>query len=705
MPPHPLDPPVLVGPGATGARAARCPEPAASTLARLTRWPACRGADRGRSPAVAGSRASARALAVLAALAWLAVGAAPALALKVVTWNVINYPPADLASRQPNLRTAIAALDPDVIMLQELMSAAGRDSFLTNVLNVVQPGQWSATSYFGTCESAVFYKPAKVTLTFSGTAIPTAGPRDVLGVRLRLAGYASKYAEFRLYSVHFKAGNTTADSDARNLECTDLRTNMNAAVPTVTPNYLVGGDTNFYGDWEGGYQRLTESQADNDGRCFDHVSLPGTWNQYAYRSHHSQSSCSSGCPAGWSTGGLDDRLDFFLTSPSLQDGEGLDLVPGTAFPYGNDGQHYNSSVNSGTNYAVGPTVANALFYSSDHLPVVMVLQVPAKVVAASQLDFGTVITGATAGQTLTVTNGATAPADELSYSLAAPAGFTAPGGSFAANAGAAGNVHAVSMSTGAPGVKSGTLTVSCDDPDSTAKPVQLSGRVLAHAVASLDSVAVTTQTTIDFGTHLHGAFSDLAVRVHNAGWSALQAKLDLTGGVITGGAGRFSIVGGFQPAEIAGVGRTYALRFDDTGATTDSTYEATLVFSGADEPLPGVSPASDLVVTLRARPSSGGVDVPTRLPERVAFHPPSPNPLREATTLQFDLPREAEVSIELFDLSGRRLATILRDHRPAGRHALRWGPAAGGGPLEAGLYFLRFRADGFSETRRLVLTP
>ena len=131
MPPHPLDPPVLVGPGATGARAARCPEPAASTLARLTRWPgdhrpgsASRGGDRGRAPAARGMRASAPAVAVLAALAWLAVGAAPALALKVVTWNVINYPPADLASRQPNLRTAIAALDPDVIMLQELMSAA-----------------------------------------------------------------------------------------------------------------------------------------------------------------------------------------------------------------------------------------------------------------------------------------------------------------------------------------------------------------------------------------------------------------------------------------------------------------------------------------------------------------------------------------------------------------------------------------------------
>ena len=652
--------------------------------------------------------AAAPALALLVALAWLVAGAAPALALKVATWNVLNYPPADLANRQPNLRTVIAALDPDVIALQELKSRAGRDSFLTNVLNVAQPGQWSATSFFSACESAIFYKPAKVTLTFSGVGIPTAGPRDVLTVRIRVAGYLSKLAEIRLYSFHFKAGTETADSDLRQLECADLRNNMNLAVPTLTPNYLVCGDSNFYGDWEGGYIRLTESQVDNDGRCFDPLSLPGNWNQYAYRFHHTQSTCSSGCPsADWSYGGLDDRLDLFLTSPSLQDGEGLDLVPGGYVPYGNDGQHYNANVNgSGFNNAVGMTVANALFNSSDHLPVMVTLQAPARVLAASQLDFGPVIVGATAEQALTVTNGAAVPADELSYSLAVPAGFAAPAGPFTADGGAAGNVHVASMVTTDPGLKSGVLTVSCDDPDSTAKPVQLSGTVLAHAVASLDSAGVTTQTTVDFGTHAPGDFADLPVRAHNAGWGALQAKLEVTGGVISGGDGRFSIVGGFEAAEIAGVGHTYSLRFDDTGATADSLYEATLVLSGADEPLSGAAPASDLVVTLRALVSSGGADAATELPGRVAFHPPGPNPFRGTTTLRFDLPHGAEVTLELFDLSGRRVCTILQGYQPAGRHTLQMGPVAGGGgPLKAGLYFVSFRTGDFSQTRRLVLVP
>jgi hypothetical protein len=203
----------------------------ASWISRLVERPsrlAFRGGNHEHFRSSSGLLVAARVVVALVALAWLVVGATPALALKVATWNATLYPASDLAGRQTYFRQVLAALDPDVIALQELTAAAGRDSFLTNVLNVVQPGQWSATSYFATCESAVFYKTAKVTF-LGGVAVPTAGPRDVLGVRLRLVGYASKLAEFRLYSVHFKAGETAADSTTRRLECADLRNNMNAA--------------------------------------------------------------------------------------------------------------------------------------------------------------------------------------------------------------------------------------------------------------------------------------------------------------------------------------------------------------------------------------------------------------------------------------------------------------------------------------------
>jgi endonuclease/exonuclease/phosphatase family metal-dependent hydrolase len=656
------------------------------------------------SPALPGPRRLAAAL--LLGLLGAALLATPAFALKVASWNIVSYGSTNISFRQAALRTVISAMDPDVIAIVEMNDAAARDSFLTNVLNVAEPGQWAGTAWFPTCYAAVFYKPAKVTMTFSGAPISTGGPRDVLGVRYRVAGYTSKGAETRMYVVHFKAG--TTDSATRRVECTALRNSMNGINPAlVTTNFLLCGDTNFYGSWEGGYIRLTEAGATELGRNYDPLSMPGTWNSnYAYRYYHTQSTCLSGCAAGYySAGGLDDRFDLFLTSNTLQDATGMDLMLGSYTPYGNDGQHYNQSVNAGGyNYVVSMDVANALFTSSDHLPVMITLKAPAKVSAESQLDFGRVIVGGTAEQALHVANVAADPAAGLNYSLAAPAGFTAPAGSFLVYTGAGSNTHTISLYTGSPAGRSDTLRVNSDDPDSTAKAVLVAGTILNHAVASLDSTSVVTSAHVEFGVHGAGEFEDQPVRVHDAGWYALQSRLRITGGTITGGGGHFSIVGGFSPAEAGQVGQTYSVRFDPAGATPDSNYEATLTLTTADEDVPGGTAQSGLVVTLGARLYSGNAGATGQLPDRVAFLPPSPNPFRGSTTLRFELPQETAVAMDLFDLSGRLVAPILHGTRPAGRHTLQWSAAgSGGGPLRTGLYFVRFEAGGFRCTRRLAL--
>jgi hypothetical protein len=652
-------------------------------------------------------------LAASALLAALLAGAPAAYALKVATWNVLQYQDPNVSFRQPSMRTVVGALDPDVIMLQELLTQAARDSFLINVLGVVQPGQWSAGTFINTAESCVFYKPSRINLTSAGSAIPTSGPRDVLGARIKFPGYVSREAETFLYSVHFKAGTplpTTSDSTDRRLECTDLRNFINGLNYSVlTRNFLICGDTNFYGTWEGGYVRLTESQADNDGQGFDPLSLPGTWNNSAYAVHETQSTCSSGCPAAyWSAGGLDDRFDLFLTSVAMRDGEGMDLVPGSYVPFGNDGAHFNSSVNGGGfNNAVGLPVATALLNSSDHLPVMVTIQAPAKIAANSQLDFGRVVVGGAPSLALNVSDPATTPADELTYTLTAPAGFTAPSGTLQALAGTGGNVHAIGMDASTVGPRGGTLTIASDAPDSTSKSVLLSGTVIAHAVPSLDSLAIVVADTLDFGAHSVGGFGDSVRCVHNVGWTALQSMLDVLGGPISGGAGRFSIVGGFEPIEIAGTGGCFSLHFDDQGATLDSTYEATLSFTCSDEALPGGTASPSLTVLLRARPTSGvGVGGSSRLPDRVAFLPPRPNPFRHDVDLSLELPRDGNVSLEAFDLSGRRVAGILEGPKPAGRYTVHWKPADdSGAPLRAGLYLVRLQTPGFSRTRRVVLLP
>ena len=659
------------------------------------------------------TRIPALAVALVALASQLVLGIAPAHALRVVTWNLLQYPDYNLAGRQPSFRTVMANINADVLIAQELLSQAGVDSFQNNVLNVVEPGQWTNSGYASLQTSpvpeggSIFWKPAKVSVSFVSQLV-TGGPRNVLFGRVTPVGYTALSGTFRVYSVHFKADGCSGacDSTTRRLEATSLRSQLNN-IPANT-NFLLGGDTNIYGAYEGAYVRLTESQSDNDGRGFDPLNMPGNWHTNAsYAPFFSQCPCATGCPAGISGGGLDDRFDLFLSSASMTDGQGVDVVPGAYSAYGNDGQHFNWDVNGGGfNNAVGLTIANALWTASDHLPVICTVQLASKIRANSTVNFGPVLIGATAQQNYTVTNNAVTPADSLRFSFAPPAGFTAPAGNFSAAPGGS-NVQPLGMNTASVGVKSGTLSLSTNAPDSLVKPAQLSGTVLSHAVASLDSASVVLGGSADFGAHPAGGFAPAEVRVQNVGYNSLQARLSINGGSITGGDGRFSVVGDFSPWLIDGVGHTFEFLFDDNGATLDSTYTATVILNSGDEALPGALPQPDLTVTLSARVSNGSTGVEGGgLPAAIAFLPPRPNPLGSETRFAFDLPRATSVSLAVFDASGRRLANLLEGPEEAGRHELQWAARSDDGRrLAAGLYFVRFTAGGYTRTRRIAVLP
>ena len=638
--------------------------------------------------------------ALVAAAVAAASAAKPAHALRIVNYNVTNYPAVLLAQRQPNFRIVLAPLGADIMTCQEFQSQAGVDSFRTNVLNVIEPGQWSSAPFVNgnDTDNAFFYKPSKVQFLGMWTFYPNPANqlRLVNCYRVKPVGYSDAAAEIRIYSQHLKASTGSTNVAQRQAEAIGIRDSMNA-IPPGTHAILLG-DFNIYTTTEPAFQKFLESQVDNDGRLYDPYNLSGTFNQAAFAPYHTQCPCLT-CPtgSGFSGGGLDDRFDMFLPTYNMNDGEGLDLVPGTYIPVGNDGLHYNLNINDPPVIPEGQAYANALWNASDHLPIRVDIQVPSRIsVAGGPLAFGTVIVGAAPSQNLSITNPATLPADELDYSFTAPAGFGAPGGPLTLNAGAPAAVHAITMSTASAGNPAGNLSIASDDPDHPTTLIALSGTVLDHAAASLDSSAVVLGETVDFGDHPAGAFTDQLARVHDYGYDALQARLALSAGVITGGAGRFSIVGGFTPALIAGVGQSYELAFDDLGATPDSTYDGALTFSSGDEALPGAAAQPNLVVTLRARVTGGVTAVGDRAtPRETRLLAPSPNPLVRATTLRFDLARAAHVRLDVFALDGRRVATVADRAYDAGRYSIDWnGRGAGGARLGAGLYFVRMSGTG-----------
>ncbi len=78
-----------------------------------------------------------------------------------------------------------------------------------------------------------------------------------------------------------------------------------------------------------------------------------------------------------------------------------------------------------------------------------------------------------------------------------------------------------------------------------------------------------------------------------------------------------------------------------------------------------------------------------------ALDPPAANPGRGPFTIHFVAPHASAIEIAVFDLQGRRTASLASGAWPAGRHEVRWTP------VEAGLHFVRYRYPGGESTRRI----
>ena len=645
---------------------------------------------------------------VFTAVALLAVLLAPpAHALRLMSYNILNYPGSSGPARAPYYRTILAPLHADVIVTGEMASPTSATEFLNEVLNVMEPGQWASVPFVdgNDTDAACFYRISSVQFLGQWSFYPN--PANLLRLvhvyRIKPAGYTSAAAELRLYAAHLKASDTSGDAAQRLAEVTGMRDSMNA-MPAGTRAFALG-DFNFYRSSEAGYQKFFESQSNNIGRLYD-VLPAGSWHDGAsYAPIHTQSPCkTTPCASGAATGGMDDRFDFILPTLNLGVRQGLALaLPDSMVPVGNDGLHLNLNITDNPVIPQGADYATALKMASDHLPVRVDLQVPARISTDSWIAFGSVIVGAPAqSRDLTVSNPAVAPADSLHCTFAVPDGFGAPGPLVVAPGGSLATT--VTMDADSVGSWLGNVTITSNSVDEPTRQVGLSGMVLRHAQPSLDSLEAVVDDTLDLGDHLAGGFMPVLAAVHDLGYDALCARLRVGTAQITGGDGRFSIAD-FSPVLVAGTAARWSVQFDDADATPDSTYRATLTFTNADEPLPGDSVRADVRYLLRAHVVSAPVAVEPAPPAFTRLYAPMPNPLTAGSTLRFDLAHPTRARLEVFDLSGRRVASLTDREFAPGRYNLRWdGRGESGGALGSGLYFVRLTTRGLQpQTVRLAV--
>jgi len=86
-------------------------------------------------------------------------------------------------------------------------------------------------------------------------------------------------------------------------------------------------------------------------------------------------------------------------------------------------------------------------------------------------------------------------------------------------------------------------------------------------------------------------------------------------------------------------------------------------------------------------------------PSAFILYPAYPNPFNSRTTIHYELPRPSQVSLSVYELTGRLVERLVDDRINAGRYATSWQAGA----LPSGLYFMRFEAGDRTQMQKVVL--
>ncbi len=133
----------------------------------------------------------------------------------------------------------------------------------------------------------------------------------------------------------------------------------------------------------------------------------------------------------------------------------------------------------------------------------------------------------------------------------------------------------------------------------------------------------------------------------------------------------------------------------DASANSDDVYIDAITFRGT------ASASAEASQIARVGKDSDPLEEgrSSALPERGLLAQNVPNPFNPTTTISFDLPVESHVTLVVFDVAGRRVATLADEWRGAGPHSVRFDASS----LSSGIYFYRLTAGNVVEQKRMVL--
>ncbi|MCD6161254.1 MAG: T9SS type A sorting domain-containing protein [candidate division Zixibacteria bacterium] len=144
----------------------------------------------------------------------------------------------------------------------------------------------------------------------------------------------------------------------------------------------------------------------------------------------------------------------------------------------------------------------------------------------------------------------------------------------------------------------------------------------------------------------------------------------------------------------------YPLPIDDQGSfETSTTYYSHTGANGSWSDL-GANYSADLGIRIRTTTVVGIDDINgLKLPESIYLSQNYPNPFNAKTTIEYGIPEASHVAIDIYDMLGRKIETIVNDYKSAGVYKVNWNS----NDIPSGVYFYRLKAGTLTEAKPMLL--
>lgn len=108
----------------------------------------------------------------------------------------------------------------------------------------------------------------------------------------------------------------------------------------------------------------------------------------------------------------------------------------------------------------------------------------------------------------------------------------------------------------------------------------------------------------------------------------------------------------------------------------------------------------DLIVEEEDRPSSGNINLQDLItPKSYVLGQNYPNPFNPSTSIEFSIPESGNISLRIYDMTGREVAVLVNEYRNSGSYIVNWNASG----VSSGVYFYKIISGSFVETKKMIL--